>query len=64
MYWFTKIKQQDKEKTYAVALSESEAESYRQLLIRNGYSIDEVRVSNAMTLEEGANGIEEHKKTL
>jgi hypothetical protein len=64
MYWFTKIRQQDKEKTYAITLSEQEAESYRQLLIRNGYSTDEVRVSNATTLEEGTNGIEEHKKTL
>ena len=64
MYWFTKIKQQDKEKTYAIALSEPEAENYRQLLIRSGYSTDDIRISSAANLDEGTNKSEKHKKTL
>ena len=64
MYWFTRIKQQTKEKTYAVALSESGAESYRQLLIKSGYSTNDIRISSAATLEEGVNGNEKHKKAL
>lgn len=62
MYWFTRIKQQAKEKTYAVALSELGAESYRQLLIKSGYSTDDIRISSAATLEEGVNGTEKPKK--
>ena len=64
MYWFTKIKQQDKEKTYAIAISEPEAENYRQLLIRSGYSTDDIRITSAVTLDEGTNKSEKHKKTL
>ena len=63
MYWFTRIKQQAEEKTYAVTLSELEAESYRQLLIKSGYSTNDVRISSAATLEEGMNGTKKPKKT-
>ena len=64
MYWFTKIKQQDKERTYAIALSEPEAESYRQLLVKSGYSTDDIKICSTPTLEEGMNVSEKHKETL
>ena len=64
MYWFTKFRQQDEERTYAIALSKQEAESCRQLLIKSGYSADDIKIHNAPTLEKGMRRSEKHKKTL
>jgi hypothetical protein len=64
MYWFTKIKYQDTERTYMIALSEVEAECCRGMLIKGGYGPDEVRVISALTLEEGVSGNGQHRKIL
>lgn len=64
MYWFTKIKYQDTERTYMIALTEVEAECCRVMLIRRGYASDEVRIISALTLEEGVSGNGQHRKIL
>lgn len=64
MYWFTKIKHQDAERTYMITLSEVEAECCRGMLIRSGYAPDEIRIMSALTLEEGVSGNGQRRKIL
>ena len=64
MYWFTKIKHQDTERTFVITLTKAEAECCRMILINNGYSPDEIRIINFMTLEEGVNTSGERQKIL
>lgn len=64
MYWFLKIRHQNTEKTFSIALREPEAECFRGVLIRSGYAPDDVRIIYAETLEEGVNGNDVCKKIL
>ena len=64
MYWFTKIKYQDTERTHMISLSEVEAECCRVMLLRRGYASDEVRIMSALTLEEGVSGNGQRQQIL
>ena len=56
MYWFTKVEEQDTERTLLVTLDKAETERWLGLLFRSGFYPNEVRTIPGETLDDGGNG--------
>lgn len=62
MYWFTKVEQQDTERTLLVTMDKAETERWLGLLFRSGFCSNEIRTIRGETLEDEGNGNRNHRE--